>query len=385
MASSTARYRPSGDGMLWIAIAIAIALVTTSKEPSSKGRAVTAGQQAESDALGISRSPWDPDRTPGGSSGGAGAAVAAGMAPLAHAEDGGGSIRIPASCNGLVGLKPTRGLVTNGTVAVEGLGTSGMLTRTVADTAAALDVLARHDPAAWWSPPTPSSSFTAALETELSAGLRIGALTDSPIEGTGVHPACAEAVAVTLRTLESAGHHLVDTRLPLPPADELVSAFTTLWNIGGSGNEFADPDRIEPHNRALRAAARSIDSWSYAEAVQHTQQLSRRIVEAFLAGFDLLVTPTMACLPPHAGAWRAGAEDDPLMALVNSYPMGVFTSVFNVTGQPAISLPIHHDRGTGPPVGVQIVAAPWREDLLLQVSRALEVARPWAGRRLPVS
>lgn len=200
----------------------------------------------ESDALGISRSPWDLDRTPGGSSSGAGAAVAAGMAPLAHAEDGGGSIRIPASCNGLVGLKPTRGPVTDGTVAVEGLGTSGMFTRTVADTAAALDVLARHDPAAWWSPPTPS-------------------------------------------------------------------------------------------------------------------------------------------LPPHVGAWRAGTEDDPLMALVNSYPMGVFTSVFNVTGQPAISLPIHHDQGTGLPVGVQIVAAPWREDLLLQVSRTLEIARPWAGRRLPVS
>ncbi|MEU9472895.1 amidase [Streptomyces avermitilis] len=339
----------------------------------------------ENEALGISRSPWDPDRTPGGSSSGAGAAVAAGMAPIAHAEDGGGSIRIPASCNGLVGLKPTRGLVTNATVSVEGLGTSGVLTRTVADTAAALDVLARHDPGAWWSPPAPHGSFAAAMQTDLPTGLRIGVLTDSPIDGIHVHPACTEAVTVTVRTLESAGHHVVGTRLPLPPADELVAAFTTIWNIGGSGITLADPDRVEPHNRALRDAARSIDSWSYAEGVKKTQQVSRRIVEGFLAGFDLLVTPTMACLPPLVGAWRAGTDDGPLRALQNSYPMGVFTSVFNVTGQPAISLPVHHDDATGLPVGVQIVAAPWREDLLLQVSRTLELAHPWTGRRPPVS
>ncbi len=335
----------------------------------------------ESEALGVSRNPWDPDRTPGGSSSGAGVAVAAGMAPIAHAEDGGGSIRIPASCNGLVGLKPTRGLVTNAVVAVEGLATSGVVTRSVADTAAALDVLARHDPGAWWSPPTPRTSFTSAMKRDLPAGLRIGVLTDSPIDGISVDPACTAAVGVTLRTLESAGHHVVDTRLPLPPADELVAAFTTIWNIGGAGIALADPDRVEPHSRALRDAARSIDSWAYAEGVRKTQQLSRRIVEGFLAGFDLLVTPTMACLPPLVGAWRAGTDADPLTALRNSYPMGVFTSVFNVTGQPAISLPVHHDDATGLPVGIQIVAAPWREDLLLQVSRILELAHPWTDRR----
>ncbi|MFD0279555.1 amidase [Kitasatospora sp. NPDC127111] len=338
----------------------------------------------ESETLGISRNPWDRDRTPGGSSSGAGAAVAAGMAPIAHAEDGGGSIRIPASCNGLVGLKPTRGLVTNATVSAEGLGTSGVLTRTVADTAAALDVLARHDPAAWWSPPTPHRSFADALRTDLPTGLRIGVLTDSPVDGITVDPACATAVDAVLRTLESAGHHVVDTRLPLPPAGELVAAFTTIWNVAGAGIALADPDRVEPHNRALRDAARSVDSWAYAEGVRRTEELSRRIVEGFLAGFDLLVTPTMACLPPLVGAWRAGTDADPLAALRNSYPMGVFTSVFNVTGQPAVSLPVHHDAATGLPVGVQIVAAPWREDLLLQASRLLELAHPWTDRRPPV-
>lgn len=339
----------------------------------------------ESEALGISRNPWDPGRTPGGSSSGAGAAVAAGMAPIAHGADGGASIRVPASCTGLVGLKPTRGLVTNVTVDVEGLATSGVLTRSVADSAAALDVLARHDPAAWWSPPTPPRSFSSALEVAPRSGLRIGVLSESPIDGICVDPACTAAVDSTLATLESLGHLVVDTLLPLPSADELIAAFTTIWNVGGAGIALADPERIEPHNRALRDAARRIDSWTYTEGVRKTQQLSRRIVEGFLASFDLLITPTMACLPPPIGAWRAGADDGPLMPLLNSYPMAVFTSLFNVTGQPAISVPVHLDDATGLPVGVQIVAAPWREDLLLQVSHTLELAHPWIDRRPAVS
>jgi amidase len=339
----------------------------------------------ESEALGISRNPWDPDRTPGGSSSGAGVAVAAGMAPIAHGADGGASIRVPASCNGLVGLKPTRGLVTNVAVDLEGLATSSVLTRTVADTAAAMDVLARHDLAAWWSPPSPRTSFANSMTLASPTGLRIGVVADAPIDGLSVDPACTAAVDATLRTLESVGHHVVDSPLPLPPTDELVAAFATIWNVGGAGITLADPNRVEPHNRALRDAARAIDSWAYAEGVRKTQHLSRRVVEAFVTSFDLLVTPTMACLPPPIGAWRAGTGDDPLMALLNSYPMAVFTSLFNVTGQPAISVPIHHDDATGLPVGVQIVAAPWREDLLLQVSRTLELAHPWTNRRPPVS
>ena len=339
----------------------------------------------ESAALGISRNPWNPDRTPGGSSSGAGVAVAAAMAPIAHGGDGGGSIRIPASCNGLVGLKPTRGLVTNVAVDVEGFATSGVLTRTVADTAAALDVLARPDPAAWWSPPTPRSSFTSMLTAAPPVGLRIGVLTDAPIEGLDVDPACRTAVDIAVRTLESAGHHVVDTALPLPPVDELLATFTTIWNVGGAGIALVDPDRVEPHNRALRSAARAIDAWAYAQGVRKAQQLSRQIVEGFVDRFDLLVTPTMACLPPPVGFWRAGTDKDPLMALLNSYPMAVFTSLFNLTGQPAISIPVHHDDATDLPVGVQLVAAPWREDLLLQVSRTLELAHARTDRRPVVS
>jgi amidase len=335
----------------------------------------------ESETLGISRNPWNPDRTPGGSSSGAGVAVAAAMAPIAHGGDGGGSIRIPASCNGLVGLKPTRGLVTNVAVDVEGFATSGVLTRTVADTAAALDVLARHDPAAWWSPPTPRCSFTGTMTTAPPVGLRIGVLTDPPLEGMDVDPACRTAVDIAVRTLESADHHVVDTTLPLPPTDELLATFTTIWKVAASGIALVDPDRVEPHNRALRSAARAIDSWAYAQGVRKAQQLSRHIVEGFVDRFDLLVTPTLACLPPPVGFWRAGTDEEPLMALLNSYPMAVFTSLFNVTGQPAISIPVHHDDATDLPVGVQVVAAPWREDLLLQVSRTLELAHPWTERR----
>lgn len=332
----------------------------------------------EDGALGTTRSPWDPDRTPGGSSSGAGVAVAAGMAPVAHAEDGGGSIRIPASCTGLVGLKPTRGRVTNVSVEAEGLGTHGVLTRTVADTAALLDVLARHDPGAWWSPPTPGTSFASALEPPKP--LRVGVLLDSPVDGIHVHPACVEAVDVTLRALEAAGHHIVDAPLPLPPAEELLSAVMVLMNVASAGIPLAHPERIEPRNRALRAAAREVDSWAYAEAVRRAQRLSRRVVEDFVARFDVLVTPTMACLPPLIGAWRAGVEDDPLRAVRNIYPMAVFTSVFSVTGQPAVSVPVRQDAATGLPVGVQLAAAPWREDLLLRVARTLEVTLPWADR-----
>ena len=200
-----------------------------------------------------------------------------------------------------------------------------------------------------------------------------------------VDAACIAAVDATLHTLEAIGHHVVDATLPLPSPEELIATFTTIWNVGGAGIALAAPDHVEPHNRVLREAAQAVDSWTYAEAVKKAQHLSRRIVEGFLERFDLLVTPTMACLPPPVGFWRAGTDDDPLMALVNSYPMAVFTSLFNVTGQPAISVPVHHDETTRLPVGVQLVAAPWREDILLDVARALERAHHWTDRRPPVS
>lgn len=335
----------------------------------------------ESDALGITRNPWNPEHTPGGSSGGAGAAVAAGMAPIAHGSDGGGSIRIPSSCNGLIGLKPTRGRVSNDHVDLEGLATSGVLARTVADLAAGIDLLTAHDPGAWWSAPTPAASLADAARREPPSGLRIAALHRAPEDLVPVDPACASAVDLALMTLSMAGHAPQAGAPELPSADELVTAFGVIWNVGNAGVPLVDDSAIEPLNQALRDAAATVDSFRYAEAVIATQKLSRRIVESFVADYDLLVTPTMACLPPKVGAWREGTDLDPTIGLINCFPMGIFTSIFNVTGLPAISVPLHHDEATGLPVGVQIVAAPWREDLLLQVAAQLEAASPWIDRR----
>jgi amidase len=309
--------------------------------------------------------------------------VAAGLAPIAHGSDGGGSIRIPSSCNGLVGLKPTRGRVANTHVDLEGLATSGVLARTVADLAAGIDVLSVHDPGAWWSPPTPAGSLASAVREAPPRGLRIAAMHAAPGELLPVDPACASAVDVALLALSAAGHHPEATLPEMPSPDELVSAFGTIWNVGAAGIPLADPDAVEPVNRALSDAARAVDSLAYVEAVIHTQALSRRIVESFVAGFDLLVTPTMACLPPRVGAWREGADTDPMIALINCFPMAIFTSIFNITGLPAMSVPVHHDDATGLPVGVQLVAAPWREDLLVQVASQLEQSLPWRDRRPP--
>jgi amidase len=327
----------------------------------------------ETEAFGITRNPWDPDRTPGGSSGGSGVAVATGMAPIAFGGDGGGSLRVPASCNGVVGLKATRGRVAPGPVEMEGLVTSGVLARTVGDVAASLDVIGRHDPATWWSPPTPATSFAEAARRP-APPQRVGVLVDAPIPGMPVDPACVAAAQTAVAALADAGHHVVDDPVVLPPAEELIATFIAIWNLSGVTVDLADPEAVEPHNRELRAAARSVDSWTYARAVDQAQRMSRQMVEGFVDHFDLLVTPTMTCLPPPVGAWRAGVEEDPLAAVRNCHPMVAFTTLFNVTGMPAISVPVHRDTATGLPVGVQIAAAPWREDLVLQAATTVEQA-----------
>src|SRR5215510_4194813 len=229
--------------------------------------------------------------------------------------------------------------------------------------------------------PHPPRPFATAATMDPPTGLRIGVLAGSPAGGLTVHPACAAAADTTVSALAPAGHHLLDTPLPLPPPGDLTAAFTTIWNPGGAGIALTDPDRAEPHNRALRDAAQTTSSWAHAQAMTTTQQLSRRTAEGFLASLDLLLTPTMARLPPPIGAWKPSTGTNPTMAPANSYPMAVSTSLFNLTGQPAISIPTHHHHATGPPAGVQIAAAPRREDLLPQTSHTLELAHPWTDRR----
>ncbi|HEY3140313.1 MAG TPA: amidase [Acidimicrobiales bacterium] len=332
----------------------------------------------ESDAHGITRNPWDPTRTPGGSSGGAAAAVASGMAPVAHASDGGGSIRIPAACCGLVGMKAGRARVPNGLIELEGFATNGAVARTVADASALFDVLAVFDPYSWYSAPQPAEPWSV-LATRDPGHLRVGFTTKAPL-GLPVDPACVAAVDKTVAALAAAGHEVTETSLEMPEQDTFVASFITVWNTGSAWSPVEDWDAIEPLNAALRNAARAVDSLTYAGDVRTVQSMAKGIIRPLVEDFDVLVTPTMSCLPPPVGAWREGIEADPTVGLLNCYPMAVFTSIFNVTGLPAISVPVHHDEASGLPVGAQVVAGPWRDDLCFQVAAQLEQALPWADR-----
>ena len=333
----------------------------------------------ESDAHGITRNPWDPARTPGGSSGGSAAAVAAGMAPIAHASDGGGSIRIPASCCGLVGHKPSRGRVPNELFPLEGFVAEHVVARTVADSAAALDVGAVIDPLVFVSAPQPPKSY-AELMRDAPPRLRVG-YTTTPAIDLPVDPACVAAVEEACRALEAAGHDVFEATPTVPDTDSLLAAFTTLWNTGSVWSPIDRPDEMEPLNAALAAAARGVDSLAFAASVRQTQQLARMVLAGFGRDHDVLVTPTMACLPPEVGSWRAGTDADPVMGLLNCTPMAAFTAIWNVCGLPATSVPTHHDAPTALPVGVQVVAPAWRDDLSLQVAAQLEEALPWRHRR----
>lgn len=337
----------------------------------------------ESDVHGITRNPWDPARTPGGSSGGAAAAVASGMAPIAHASDGGGSIRIPASCCGLVGHKPSRGRVPNEFIEFEGFVAEHVVARTVSDSAAVLDVDAVVDPLVFFSAPQPPASYSE-LVRRSPPRLRVG-FTTAPAIAVDVDPACVAAVDAACSALESAGHDVFEANLDLPDTDAFMAAFTTVWNTGSVWCPIENLDEIEPLNATLLALARSVDSYSFASSVRQTQRLVRTVLANFGRDFDVLITPTMACLPPEVGSWRAGTDTEPIMSLLNCTPMAAFTALWNVCGLPATSVPVHHDAASGLPVGVQVVAPAWRDELSLQVAAQLEQALPWRDRAPVVS
>ena len=327
---------------------------------------------------GATRNPWNPNVTPGGSSGGAGAAVASGMFPAAYASDGGGSIRIPASCCGLVGHKPSRGRVPDLYPHWSGMSTEGVLTRTVADTAAILDELSRPDRLAWWSPPAQDRPF--ADEVGADPGrLRIAVNTVSAL-GIDVAPEPLAAVERAATLLESLGHDVVRLGADLFDPSGL-GAYLNLMNAGMAAYPGLDPERIEPHNRAALDAARALDSLDYARSLAELQVQSRSILARFDEEFDLLVTPTMAIEPPPVGL-LAAVHAQPEFPITEIVSMAAFTAIFNITGQPAVSLPLHV-AASGLPVGVQIVAGAWCDAQLIQVASQLEALAPWAD-RVPV-
>jgi amidase len=343
---------------------------------------------------GPTNNPWDLSRTPGGSSGGAAAAVAAGMLPLAHGNDGGGSIRIPAACCGLVGLKAARGRVSVGPESGQSfLVCDGVLTRTVADTAALLDVLAGYELGdANWAPPNPApganpappgaGSWAAAASRDPPAGMRIGLALNPALEADGLDPICRAATERAAGWLEELGHHVEPVTMPWSPPgllDDFTDAFGPLIAMGVvaggqiRGRPPAEAD-VEALTWAIYERARTLGALEYLAAQNRLERLARKLV-SFSAGFDLILTPALAQRPPRTGEIH-GRGPDPWEHYRRSGAFTPYTAIVNVTGQPAVTLPLYV-AADGLPVGVQLIGPPAREDLLLSTAGELERAHPW--------
>ena len=334
---------------------------------------------------GPTRNPYDTDRTPGGSSGGAAAAVASGMLPVAHGNDGGGSLRIPASCCGLVGLKPSRGRVSRGPDLGDSfLACDGVLTRTVAETAQLLDVLAGYEVGdASWAP-RPAEPYTLAARRD-PGRLRIAMSAENALDAD-VDPECMRGMHETADLLAALGHEIEEASPALPGKDTLrlfIGAFGPAVSLQLTYGELLAgrspaEDEIEPLSRTLADLARGMSSVEYLACVAQLQALARGVV-AFFAEYDMLLTPALAERPLPIGECD-GLGDDPMEDLARSGRFTPFTALFNVTGQPAISVPAGFGED-GLPTNAHLVGKPLGEDTLLQIASQLEVARPLAAAR----
>jgi amidase len=340
----------------------------------------------ESRSFPPARNPWDPGHSTGGSSGGSAAAVAAGMVAVAHANDGGGSIRIPASECGLVGLKPTRGRVSQGPLIGEawaGGVIDGAVTRTVRDAAGVLDAISKPMPGEpYYAPPLPRP-----LAQEVGADpgrLRIGVLDRTGVEGYLDDPQCRAAVAGAAGLLESLGHHLDQSAPAAMYEQELPGHFNTIIaaDVEVTFQAFEmllgrpiGEDEIEPRNVGYRRWGRGLGSVAYLQSRAWLGIWARRMAD-WWNDHDLLVTPTLGAPPPELGWFTAAGPEEEGARIASFIP---YTAQFNMTGQPAISLPLHWTP-SGLPVGVQLVAPYGREDMLIQVASQLEQAAPWSER-----
>ncbi len=337
--------------------------------------------------FGPARNPWNTERTTGGSSGGSAAAVAAGMVPIAHGNDGGGSIRIPAACCGLVGLKAARGRVSPGPdIGQSFLTIDGVLTHTVGETARLLDVLAGYELGDMtWAPPVAPGAFAAAAQRG-PGRLKIGLTLEPPLPDATLDPECERAVRDCAALLESLGHQVEDVD-PQWRRKHLLPDFTRLFGpgvsivtmIGGrlAGREPTSED-VEPLTWEIWQRARELDAMSYLAAVGRLEAAARAIVTAF-APFDAILTPALAQRPVAIGEVN-GLGPDPYAGYRRSGYFTPYTGIVNITGLPAISLPLYHG-DDGLPTAIQLIGPPAREDLLLTLASQLEGAQPWAGRR----
>lgn len=363
----------------------------------------------EPEVDGPTRNPWDPTLTPGGSSGGSAAAVAAGVVPAAGANDGGGSIRIPAACCGLVGLKPGRGLVPTGPTGSEplhGAVSDGVITRSIRDSAAMLDVMAGSYAAGPYLAARSSQSYTAAARVR-PRRLRIGYATASPI-GTVVDPEAVAAVDSAVALLDELGHHVEPAETGIDER-RLASDFLTMWFAAlavevddARRRTGAGSDGFEFDTRILAELGRSVSAPDYLAALARWGEYASGLA-AFHERYDLLLTPTLACPPAKVGELATPRWMIALGSVLIATRMGrvarwgglvdrmvdenlgrtPYTQLANITGRPAISLPLHWT-AAGVPLGVQFVGPLGGEALLLALGAELEQARPWFDRQPPL-
>jgi amidase len=349
----------------------------------------------ESDAYGPARNPWNTGHSTGGSSGGSAAAVAAGLVPAAHANDGGGSIRIPASACGVVGLKPSRGRTSFGPDMGEplgGLACEGVVTRTVRDTAAILDAIAGAMPGDPYAAPAPARPWCE--EVGVPPGrLRIGFMTTVSAGIAPLDPACRAAVEGAARALAGLGHSVEEAHpdaLDDPEtgqhfgvmyATHIARLLDLLGMIAGRPITRAD---VDPFNWMLAEMGRVASAPQYIATREWLDTYTRRMASWWADdGFDLLLTATLT-RPPAPLGWFTPTPDNVLDVGMRATAYAAYTAPFNMTGQPAISLPLHWT-ADGLPVGVQLAAAYGREDVLIRVAAQLEAAMPWADRRPPAA
>lgn len=343
-------------------------------------------------AYGPTRNPWSLAHSPGGSSGGAAAAVASGMVAVAHGNDGGGSIRVPASHCGLYGLKPSRGLISHGPARGDvwmGAAHEHVLTRSVRDSAALLDACA--GPHA--GDPYPNAWLAGAAQAALAKDpprLRIGYMARTPGGRLPLDPACRDAVLRTAALLADLGHDVEEAHpAALDEVDEerqfmrMVAAWTAhdIDELVAITGEALAPGDLEAHTEVVHQIGKGLSAVDYLRAQVYLQGWARRIAAWWDSGYDLLLTPVAAARPPLLGA-NPSTPEDPIGPLRGAVPYIAFTAPFNITGQPAASLPLHFS-DDGLPVGTQLVAPLGADARLLAVSAQLERAAPWAGQRPP--
>ena len=325
------------------------------------------------------RTPWDLERSAGGSSGGAAAAVASGLAPIAHASDGGGSIRIPASVTGLVGIKPSRGRISCGPLrdSVGDLATSGPIARTVADCAALLDAMSGQFPGDPFAALPPRYGTFLEAATRNPGRLKIGVCTTPSITHDGIHPDVQTAVDATVAALEALGHEVVETQ---PPFTEWIRpTFTMLWSSLSLLTPIMpeDEEQLRPLTRWLRDQGSKVTGNELAAGISMIRVASRG---AMMASYhlDAVVAPTIADLPAFVGQLRD--DDDPAADFEAQVQYSPFCAAYNLTGQPAINVPMNWN-SAGLPIGIQLVGRMFDEETIISIAAQLEMAHSWLNLR----